>query len=42
MAKINVLGTEIKLFSKRKTEYISLTDIARYKNPKEPKDAVKN
>lgn len=42
MTKINVLGTEIKLFSKRKTEYISLTDIARYKNPKEPKDAVKN
>ncbi len=26
----------------RKSDYISLTDIARYKNPEEPKDVVKN
>jgi hypothetical protein len=29
-------------FSKRKKDYLSLTDIARYKNPHEPKDVVKN
>ena len=32
-SKINILGTEISLFSQRKDEYISLTDMARYKNP---------
>jgi hypothetical protein len=30
--KINVKGTEIVLFSKEKEDYISLTDIARYKD----------
>lgn len=30
--KINVKGTEIVLFSKEKGDYISLTDIARYKD----------
>ena len=39
---INVEGTDIVLFSKGKEEYISITDIARYKNPAEPKDVVKN
>lgn len=42
MTKINVLGTEITLFSKKKEEYFSLTDIARYKNPEHPADVVKN
>jgi len=37
--KIKVLKTEIGINS---NEYISLTDIARYKNPDEPKDVVKN
>ena len=30
--KINVKGTEIVLFSKEKEDYLSLTDIARYKD----------
>ncbi len=39
---INVKGTEIVLFNKGTEEYISITDIARYKNALEPKDVVKN
>ncbi len=42
MEKIKVLGTDISLAQKKKDDYISLTDIARYKNPQEPKDVVKN
>ncbi|MEK6905651.1 MAG: KilA-N domain-containing protein [Nanoarchaeota archaeon] len=42
MNKITVLGTEISLYPPQKEKYISLTDIARYKNPEEPKDVVKN
>ena len=30
--KVNVKGTEIVIFSKEKEDYISLTDIARYKD----------
>lgn len=40
--KIEVKGTEIVIYSKKEDDYISLTDIARYKNPNEPKDVVKN
>ena len=41
--KINVQGTEITIFSKpNNRNYICITDIARYKNPIEPKDVVKN
>lgn len=40
--KIQVQSTEITFFSKEEEEYISLTDIARYKNKEEPKDIVKN
>jgi KilA-N domain len=39
---INVKGTEIVLFSKDNEDYISITDIARFKNANEPKDVVKN
>jgi KilA-N domain len=39
---INVKGTEIVFFNKGSEEYISITDIARYKNAIEPKDVVKN
>jgi hypothetical protein len=36
-------GTSISIILRGNTEdYISLTDIARYKNPDEPKDVVKN
>ena len=42
-ATINAKGTEITVLSKGdENDYISLTDIARYKNPDEPKDVVKN
>ncbi|MCX6763376.1 MAG: KilA-N domain-containing protein [Candidatus Moranbacteria bacterium] len=40
--KINVKNTEIVLFQKNKLDYISLTDIARYKNAESPADVVKN
>ena len=40
--KIEVKGTEIVVYSKNNDDYISLTDIARFKNSKEPKDVVKN
>jgi len=39
---INVKGTEIILFSKGNEDYVSITDIARFKNAIEPKDVVKN
>ena len=42
-ATINAKGTEITILSKGdENDFISLTDIARYKNPDEPKDVVKN
>lgn len=41
-ATINAKGTEITILSKGdENDFISLTDIARYKNPDEPKDVVK-
>ena len=39
---INVKGTEIILFSRGNEDYVSITDIARFKNAIEPKDVVKN
>ncbi|OVE75003.1 DNA-binding protein [archaeon D22] len=42
MKRINVLENEISYYKKNGEDYISLTDIARYKNPAEPKDVVKN
>ena len=42
-AIINANGREIAIIAKPNGEdFISLTDIARYKNPDEPKDVVKN
>jgi hypothetical protein len=40
--KIKVKGTEIVIFSQKKKDYISLTDIAKYKNPEAPRDIIKN
>ena len=40
--KINVKGTEVVIYSKKKEDYISLTDIARHKNPEAPRDIIKN
>ncbi|MBD3248531.1 KilA-N domain-containing protein [Candidatus Woesearchaeota archaeon] len=40
--KIKVKGKDIIIFSKKDSDYISLTDIARYKNPKEPRFVIIN
>jgi len=40
--KIRVEGIEIITFAKDNSDYISLTDIARHKNPTFPADVVKN
>lgn len=40
--KIEVRGIDIVLYEDNKEDFISLTDIARFKNPTEPKDVVKN
>ncbi len=40
--KVKVLGTDVSISYQRKEEYISLTDIARYKNPDHPADVIKN
>lgn len=40
--KISVQGLDIVLYEDKRQDYISLTDIARYKNSEEPKDVVKN
>lgn len=42
MKKIITQGLQIYTFQKNEGDYISLTDMARYKNPLEPKDVVKN
>ena len=42
MKKITTQGLQIYTFKQNENDYISLTDIARYKNPNEPKDVVKN
>jgi hypothetical protein len=39
---ITVQGTEITLFSKAKGDYISLTDIAKYRNVFEPFSIINN
>jgi hypothetical protein len=40
--KINVKDTEIAIFQRKNADYISLTDIAKFKNPDAPADVVKN
>jgi len=40
--KLIVKNININFFSCKDEDYISLTDIARYKNSIEPKDVVKN
>lgn len=41
-SKVNIKGTEVSVMTKQDSDFISITDIARYKNPYEPKDVVKN
>ncbi len=40
--KTNVKGTEIVIYSQKKEDYISLTDIAKHRNPDAPRDIIKN
>ncbi len=40
--KIKVKGTEIVIFSQKKEDYISLTDIAKHRSPDAPRDIIKN
>lgn len=42
MKKIEVIGKEIAIIQNRKEDYISITDIAKYRNPDSPADIVKN
>lgn len=41
MSKINAQGQQITLFKNENDDYISLTDIAKYKS-EEPNDVIKN
>ena len=40
--KIEVQGTEIAIFAKEQSAYISLTDIAKFRNSNAPADVIKN
>lgn len=42
MAKINVKGRDITIFSNREEDYICITDIARYKNSDRTDDLIRN
>ncbi len=42
MKKITAQGIQISLFQRNEDDYISLTDIARYKNQDDPRDVVRN
>lgn len=42
MDKLSVLDKEIGFYNKNKEDYLSLTDIAKYKNQNHPADVVKN
>jgi len=42
MAKVNVLGTEISIYTNKNENFISLTDIAKKKNSEEPRFVVIN
>ncbi len=42
MKKITIKKLQISILKANSGDYISLTDIARHKNPDEPKDVVKN
>ncbi len=42
MAKINVKGRDITIFSQKEEDYICITDIARYKNSDRTDDLIRN
>jgi len=39
---IKVKGKQVSIFTNENIDFVSLTDIARYRNNDEPKDVVKN
>jgi hypothetical protein len=41
MAKIDVQGYEVTVHSVSKEDFISLTDVAKHRNPDAPADIVK-
>ena len=42
MSKINVQNKEVSIISIDETDYISLTDIAKYKNANHADDVIRN
>ncbi len=42
MKSVNVKEQAVSIIRVNNEDYISITDIARFKNPKDPKDVVKN
>ena len=40
--KITVKGVEVTFTQTKQEDYISITDIAKYKNPEAPADVIKN
>ena len=40
--KIDVQGTEVTIFQQKESDYISLTDIAKYKNSDDPRFVIQN
>ena len=40
--KIDVKGTEVTIFKKKESDYISLTDIAKHKNSDDPRFVIQN
>ena len=42
MSKIKVKGTEITLYTQKEEDYICITDIARYKNPEQTDNLIRN
>ena len=42
MAKINIKDKEIAIFTVNEEDYISITDIAKHKNPEAPAEIIKN
>ncbi len=40
--KIEVQGLDIIVYSNMEEDFMSLTDIAKFKNPQAPSDVVKN
>ncbi len=42
MKRVKVKAQAVSIVKVNNEDYISITDIARFKNPRDPKDVVKN